>query len=81
MATIPKAGVRPPGFVEDPNHQEYTGYKLVIVASVCLGLSTVFVSMRLFVRLFIRTFFGLDDWLIVFAWVHIIEESIRCVRF
>ena len=63
----------PPGFAKDPNHLDYTGSKLVIAASICSALSTIFVAMRVFVRLFVQTYFGLNNLLIIFAWVYMID--------
>ena len=40
-----------------------------VVGTVFLGLSTIVVALRLYARLFIRRWFGLDDLCVCLAWV------------
>jgi hypothetical protein len=58
----------PPGYVSFVN-PEYVGYKLVIVSTVCAGLSTIFVLLRLWARRMLVWSIGWDDFWIVLAWV------------
>jgi hypothetical protein len=45
------------------------GPVIYIIPAICLGLSTTVVFTRLYARLFIRRWFGLDDLLIILAWL------------
>ena len=53
----------------DRVNPETRGPELLIVSSIFLCLATGAVIGRLYARLFIRRWVGLDDMLIVFAWV------------
>jgi hypothetical protein len=45
------------------------GPEAYAVGNVFFGLATVALAIRLYARLFIRKWFGLDDFLIVLGWV------------
>lgn len=55
----------PPNFV----NPEVRGNGLTILNAVFLGLATIFVALRLYSRLYVRKWFGLDDVLIVLGFV------------
>lgn len=44
---------------------EKRGPELVIVNSVFLGIATIFIALRLYTRLIVKKWFGLDDVLIL----------------
>jgi hypothetical protein len=60
VATWPK-----PNYV----NPERRGPELYIVNTIFFTMATIAVLIRLYTRLFVRKWFGLDDWLILFAWV------------
>jgi hypothetical protein len=45
------------------------GHELTVVNSVFLALATVFLGLRIYTRLFVRKWFGIDDVCIVLAYV------------
>src|ERR1700761_6130314 len=60
-----------------PNYVNPTkrGPDIYIVGSLFFGLSTIALTLRLFARLYIRKWFGLDDFCICFAWVCCVPSS------
>ena len=54
-----------------PNYinPETRGPETYIIGTVFLGIATIAVFTRLYARLFIRRWFGLDDAFICLAWV------------
>ena len=56
----------PPPNYENP---ETRGPELIIVNSVFLAFATVFIGMRLYTRIFVKKWFGLDDVFIILAYV------------
>lgn len=54
-----------------PNYvnPEKRGSELFFINSIFFALATSAICIRLYTRLFIRKWFGLDDWLILLAWV------------
>jgi hypothetical protein len=59
-----------PNYVDPPTR----GPEFYIVCGIFLGLATVLLFVRLYARLFVRRWFGLDDALIIFSWV----SCLRC---
>lgn len=53
-----------PNFI-DP---EVRGPALYIINGTFFGLATLAISIRIYARIFVRRWFGLDDALIVLAW-------------
>ena len=53
---------------------EQRALTIVIVNFVFLGLSTITLALRCFVRI-TREVFGLDDWMIVLGWVYRVAFS------
>jgi hypothetical protein len=58
------------------------GPELAAVASVFLGLSSLTVCLRCYVRLFVLKLFRLEDWLAVWTLVRTVNEfeSIGCLQ-
>lgn len=54
-----------------PNYEnpETRGPEVVIVNSVFLAFATLFIVLRLYTRLFVRKWFGIDDVFILIAYV------------
>lgn len=71
MATKPVAGVKPVDYNQP--FGDHDGYRLVIAASICMGLSTLFVGLRLWTRRYVTQMFGADDYLIGLAWVRFLK--------
>lgn len=67
METSPLAVLKPKDY--DEPFGAHKGWKLVVTASVTLGLSTLFLFLRLWTRQRITKAVGVDDYLIVVAWV------------
>jgi hypothetical protein len=63
-----------------PNYvdPEERGNDLTILNSVLLGLSTIFVALRIWSRLLVRKWFGLDDVLILFGFVCVCCSLFAC---
>lgn len=67
MTTNPTAGIKPDDYNEP--FGAYIGYRLVTAASICMGLSTVFVGLRILTRRYVTQMVGADDYLVGVAWV------------
>ena len=54
-----------------PNYidPEERGPELVVVNSVFLAFATIFIALRLYTRIFVKKWFGLDDILIALGYV------------
>jgi hypothetical protein len=54
-----------------PNYEnpERRGPELIVVNSIFLALATIFVALRLYTRLAVRKWFGLDDIFVLLAYV------------
>ncbi|MBE7182582.1 MAG: hypothetical protein INR71_15485 [Terriglobus roseus] len=66
----------PPPNYEDP---ETHGDGLVIVNSIFIALVTICVALRLYTRLFIKRWFGIDDWFIILAWIFTMATDILVI--
>lgn len=74
MATNPTAMQKPAGYDEPPG--AYIGNRLVIAASVCMGLSTIWVGLRIWTRRYVTQALGPDDYLIGAAWVSLCSQHL-----
>ena len=54
-----------PNYVDPPTR----GPEFYIVCGIFLGLASIALALRLYARLFVRRWFGLDDALIIVSWV------------
>jgi len=56
-----------------PNYvdPERRGPELIVVNSIFLAFATVFIALRLYTRLFVRKWFGIDDIFILLAYVYL----------
>lgn len=53
------------------------GSEAYAIGTIFFGFATVALAIRLYARLFIRKWFGLDDFLIVLAWVRTVLLDFR----
>jgi hypothetical protein len=54
-----------PNYTDPVTH----GASLVIVNCVFISLVTIFVALRLYTRLYLKRWFGIDDWCIILSWI------------
>jgi hypothetical protein len=59
---------------------ETRGHQLWIVATLFLFVATFFVGVRLWARIFIRRWIGLDDLLVFLAWVRESSPHVEDIR-
>ena len=59
----------PPNYV----NPETRGNGLTVLNAIFLGLATIFVVLRIWSRLFVRKWFGLDDVLIILGFVRLLK--------
>jgi hypothetical protein len=60
-----------PNYVDPP----VRGPEFYVVGGIFLGTATAMLVARLYARLFVRRWFGLDDALIIFSWVSAASAS------
>jgi hypothetical protein len=60
-----------PNYVDPPTR----GHEFYIVGGIFLGTATAMLGARLYARLFVRRWFGLDDALIILSWVSATSSS------
>ncbi|PGH02239.1 hypothetical protein AJ79_07688 [Helicocarpus griseus UAMH5409] len=74
MATNPVMGTKPIDYNEP--YGAYVGDRLVITASVCMALSSIWVGLRMWTRRYVTQMFGVDDYLVGVAWIFALVLSI-----
>lgn len=79
MATKPAVIPKPDDYNEP--FGAYNARRLIIAASVGVGLSTIWVALRIWTRRYVTQALGTDDYLMAAAWVGLTEIEISAVRY